>query len=159
MPEPVLDFRVRRVLLEDFDSWRRLWDGYNEFYGRVGPDALPEATTLKTWERFFDSREAVYAIVADCGDQLVGIAHYVFHRSTTRLNEVCYLNDLFSIEKVRGRGVGRRLIETVYAHAQNAGCESVYWQTHETNSQAMALYDKLAKRSGFVVYSKILSQV
>ena len=105
---------VRPVTRADYAGWRPLWDGYNEFYGRHGPNALPEDITAATWERFFSPEEPVHALVAEAGG-LVGIAHYLFHRSTTRLNDVCYLQDLFTAEQLRGRGIGRQLIHGVYA--------------------------------------------
>ena len=144
---------IRPILRSDYDRWRPLWDGYNAFYERRGSTALPEEITQATWERFFDSSEPVKAIVAEESGHLVGFAHYVFHRSTTRLHDICYLQDLFTAEHVRGRGIGRRLIEAVYEAARNGGCSRVYWQTQTTNRAGRALYDKLAKHLGFIVYS------
>jgi len=144
---------IRRILRADYESWRPLWDGYNAFYGRSGSTALPEEITQVTWERFFDSSEPVNALVAEDSGYLVGFTHYLFHRSTTRLHDVCYLQDLFTAEHVRGRGVGRRLIEAVYEAARNAGSSRVYWQTQTTNQAGRALYEKVAKHLGFIVYS------
>ena len=144
---------VRPILRSDYDEWRPLWDGYNAFYDRRGPTALAEEITRTTWERFFDSSEPVKAIVAEEAGHLLGLAHYVFHRSTTRLHDICYLQDLFTAEHVRGRGIGRRLIEAVYEIARKRGCSRVYWQTQATNAAGRALYDKLARHLGFIVYS------
>jgi GNAT superfamily N-acetyltransferase len=84
----------------------------------------------------------------------VGLAHYLFHRSTTMLGPICYLQDLFTDAASRGKGVGRALIEAVYERARRAGSLRVYWQTHETNLVARKLYDEVAERSGFIVYRK-----
>src|SRR5215467_12669779 len=124
---------IRVIRRTDHDAWRPLWDGYNAFYGRHGPTALPEEITQATWGRFFDPSEPVNALVAEEAGRLIGLVHYIFHRSTTRLNGICYLQDLFTAEHARGRGVGRRLIEAVYAAARSAGSSRVYWQTHVTN--------------------------
>jgi GNAT superfamily N-acetyltransferase len=105
---------------------------------------------------FFDSYEPVHALVAEAGGELVGLTHYLYHRSSTRIVPVCYLQDLFTAESVRGRGVGKALIEAVYDQARAAGCDRVYWQTHETNATAMRLYDQVAEKTGFVVYAKAL---
>jgi len=83
---------------------------------------------------------------------LVGLTHYLFHRNTVMLNDTCYLQDLFTAAAARGHGVGRALISAVYDRARAAGATRVYWQTHETNHVAQALYDRIAKRSGFIVY-------
>jgi GNAT superfamily N-acetyltransferase len=146
---------VRPVERTDFAEWLPLWDGYNEFYGRSGPTALPREVTEMTWARFFDGYEPVHALVAAREERLVGLVHYLYHRSTTMMSPTCYLQDLFTLASERGRGVGRALIEAVYERARAAGAGRVYWQTHETNQTAMKLYDQVAERSGFVVYRKI----
>ena len=147
---------VRDLRQEDFAKWKPLWDGYNAFYGRKEETALPENITTMTWARFFDGYEPIHALVAEREGQLLGLVHYLFHRSTTVLNSNCYLQDLFTVEAARGKGVGRALIEEVYRRAKAAGCPKVYWQTQQTNETAMKLYDKIAAKSGFIVYDKKL---
>ena len=147
---------VRPVHPEDFAAWKPLWQGYNAFYGRKDETALPDAVTSRTWSRFFDADEPVHALVAEHRGQLLGLAHYLFHRSTIMIEPICYLQDLFTAETARGKGVGRALIQSVYQRAQDAGCSRVYWHTHETNATAMMLYDRIADKSGFVVYRKSL---
>jgi GNAT superfamily N-acetyltransferase len=147
---------IRSVRRQDFQQWKLLWDGYNAFYGRKDATALPEPITNSTWSRFFDSLEPVHALVAEQSGQILGLAHYLFHRSTIVIEPTCYLQDLFTIEASRGKGIGRALIHEVYRRAAEAGCGRVYWQTHETNATAMKLYDKIAEKSGFVVYRKNL---
>lgn len=151
MSNPVM---IRPVALTDFAQWERLWEGYNSFYGRVGETALPDEITRMTWSRFFDGYEPVYALVAEQGGQLLGLAHYLFHRSTIMIEPTCYLQDLFTAESARRQGIGQALIEAVYERAKVAGASRVYWQTHETNLTGIKLYDKVAERSGFIVYRK-----
>jgi GNAT superfamily N-acetyltransferase len=146
---------IRFITPKDFDQWLPLWDGYNAFYGRSGQTALPLEITRMTWSRFFDAYEPVHALVAETDGQLLGLTHYLFHRSTISIAPVCYLQDLFTSEAARGKGVGRALINGVYEQAKLAGANRVYWQTHETNHTAMQLYDKVAERSGFLVYRKL----
>lgn len=145
---------VRPVRKADYAAWRPLFDGYNAFYGRSGPAALAEPVVETTWARFFDTDEPVHALVAERDGRLVGLAHYLFHRSTTAIALTCYLQDLFTDPDARGGGVGRALIEAVYAAARAADSPRVYWQTHETNVTAMRLYDQVAEKSGFIVYRK-----
>lgn len=147
---------IRPVAKGDFPAWKVLWDGYNAFYGRAGRAALPPEITQLTWSRFLDVYEPMYALVAEEDGRLIALAHYLFHRSTIQIAPSCYLQDLFTSEKARGRGVGRALIEAVYERASAAGSPRVYWQTHETNHTAMKLYDKVADKSGFLVYRKQL---
>jgi GNAT superfamily N-acetyltransferase len=147
---------VRPVARQDYEAWLPLWNGYNKFYGRVGPTALPVEITRQTWLRFFDAYEPVHALVAESEGKLVGLVHYLFHRSTTMIEPTCYLQDLFTDETMRGRGVGRALIEAVYERARIAGGTRVYWLTHETNATARKLYDQVAEDTGFIVYRKLL---
>jgi GNAT superfamily N-acetyltransferase len=146
---------IRTVTRQDYDQWLPLWDGYNAFYGRSGPTALAPEITRVTWMRFFDAYEPVHALVADDGGRLLGLTHYLFHRSTTAIEPSCYLQDLFTAEDVRGKGVASALIYAVYERAKLAGAPRVYWQTHVTNHTAQRLYDKVAERSGFIVYRKL----
>jgi GNAT superfamily N-acetyltransferase len=147
---------IRPVARQDYDQWLPLWDGYNAFYKRSGPTALDPEITRMTWARFFDAYEPVHALVADSGGELLGLVHYLYHRSTTAIAPNCYLQDLFTSAAARGKGVGRALISGVYERAKVAGSPRVYWQTHNTNHTAMQLYDKVAQNYGFVVYSKLL---
>jgi GNAT superfamily N-acetyltransferase len=146
---------VRPVERDDYAQWRPLWDGYNAFYRRSGATALPEEVTARTWSRFFDAYEPMHALVAEADGQLLGLAHYLLHRSTVSIAPNCYLQDLFTLESARGKGVGRALIEDLYRRAETLGCARVYWLTHETNATAMRLYDRVAEKSGFVVYRKM----
>ena len=150
------DLCIRPIAREDSDRWLPLWHGYNEFYGRSGGTALDPEITRMTWARFFDVYEPMHALVAESGGKLIGMVHFLYHRSTTAIEPVCYLQDLFTSQTARGQGVGRALITAVYDRARLAGSHRVYWLTHETNQTAMMLYDKLADRSGFVVYRKPL---
>ena len=143
---------VRDIRPEDRSAWTPLWDGYNAFYGRHGPTALAPEITETTWGRFFDPVEPVHALIAEKGGVVLGIVHYLFHRSTTAIALTCYLQDLFTTEAARGQGVGRALITEVYARARAAGSSRVYWQTHESNAVAQVLYDKVSAKSGFIVY-------
>ena len=146
---------VRFATRQDYDQWLPLWDGYNAFYGRSGTTALAPEITRMTWARFFDAYEPMHALVAESDGALLGLTHYLFHRSTTSIEPTCYLQDLFTNEAARGKGVGRALINGVYDRAKLAGSSRVYWQTHETNRTAMQLYDKVAERPGFVIYRKL----
>jgi GNAT superfamily N-acetyltransferase len=143
---------IRPAEPADFTSWLPLWEAYNAFYGRQGETALDPKITQRTWQRFFDVNEPIFAMVAESGENLLGLTHYLFHRDTTRIEHICYLQDLFTVPSERGRGIGRSLILGVYQQARAAGIKSVYWQTHESNAVGRRLYDKVAKHSGFLVY-------
>jgi GNAT superfamily N-acetyltransferase len=146
---------IRGVRADDYAQWRPLWDGYNRFYGRFDATALPEEVTAQTWSRFFDEAEPLTALVAEDDGKIAGIVHYHFYRSTTLLNDDCYLQDLFTDQGRRGKGIGRALIEAVYERARAKGLARVFWHTHDSNARAQVLYNDVAERSGFIVYRKV----
>jgi GNAT superfamily N-acetyltransferase len=147
---------IRNVCRNDRPDWQVLWDEYNEFYGRIGPTALDPAITELTWERFFDPGEPLHCFVAIDENRAVGLVHYLYHRSTTRKTDVCYLQDLYTAGSLRGRGIGRKLIDAVTEIASHSGSTRVYWQTKDDNETARVLYDKVAEHTGFIVYIKEL---
>ncbi len=146
------DLSIRPVTAADFHAWLPLWNGYNAFYGRLGPTALDPAVTQVTWARFFAAGEPVHALLAEADGEVLGLAHYLFHRNTILINHACYLQDLFTVPEARGRGVGRALVQAVAAAARAAGSPRLYWHTHESNARARKLYDAVAKDTGFIVY-------
>ncbi|RYC32017.1 GNAT family N-acetyltransferase [Lichenibacterium minor] len=129
-----------------------LWRGYQAFYAVEIPDAVSAAT----WERLLDPAEPMGGALAWEGDEAVGLVHHVRHRSTWTTGNSCYLQDLFVAPGGRGRGTGRALIAHAEEVARQAGCSRLYWLTHETNADAMKLYDRVAEKSGFVQYRKSL---
>ncbi len=145
-----IDCRVLRQ--DDRAAWEPLFKGYQDFY-RI---SLEEIVVDTTWRRFHDPAEPVFAAGACHDDRLLGIVHYIFHRSTWMLGPTCYLQDLFTVPDARGRGVGRRLIEFVYERAAEAGAGRVYWLTHESNAPGRILYDRVAENAGFIQYRKNL---
>lgn len=146
------ELTIRVLEPGDRAAWEPLWQGYQTFY----QVQLPPETTETAWQRFHDPVMPICALGAFQGERLVGIVHYLFHLSTWTPGPYCYLQDLFTVPDMRGQGIGRALIEAVYAAARTAGASRVYWLTHETNAQAMLLYDAVAERSGFVQYRKRL---
>ena len=137
---------------EHHADWLRLWKGYQTFY-RV---TIDDATTDLSWQRLRDPAEPMFGLVALIDNKVVGIVHALYHRSTWTKGDYCYLQDLFTDETMRNRGIGRALIEAVYAEATARGASRVYWLTHETNATGIALYEKVANRTGFIQYRHVL---
>jgi GNAT superfamily N-acetyltransferase len=143
---------VRPLVEEDRAAWEPLWQGYLTFYETV----LPPDVTDTTWSRFHNPEEPMFALGAFEGGRLVGIVHYLFHRTGWSIHDTCYLQDLFTVPGARGKGIGRALIAAVAERAREAGAYRLYWHTHETNRTAQTLYDKVAAKSGFIQYQKPL---
>lgn len=142
---------IRAIRADERADWEPLWKGYQAFYKVV----ISEPTTAMTWARLHDPAEPMEVLGAYMGGRLCGIVHYLFHRSCWTIGDYCYLQDLFVAEGVRNLGLGRALILAVEERARAAGASRVYWLTHETNTDARALYDRLAERSGFIQYRKL----
>lgn len=143
---------IRMAQPADHAQWLPLWKGYQAFY-KVD---IAEVVTERTWARFLDASEPMHCAVAEINGELVGMVHYIFHRSCWTEGDYVYLQDLFTQPGLRGKGVGRALIEHVYASAEHDHASRVWWLTHESNLQAMQLYDRIADKSGFVQYRKLL---
>ena len=144
---------IRPLRPEDETEWRRLWTGYLAFY----QTSVPEAVYASTFARLLgDDPQDFSALVAEGDGRLLGLTHYLFHRHAWKVENVCYLQDLYVDPATRGAGLGRSLIEAVYAHAEAAGAPAVYWLTQDFNTQARQHYDRVAKVTPFIRYIRPL---
>jgi GNAT superfamily N-acetyltransferase len=146
------DVRIRPLEPKDKDAWRKLFLGYIEFYkSSVADDVVEE-----TWRRLLSGEEHVHRgiVAVDASDMPTGLAHYIFHRSTWSKTWYCYLEDLFVRPDIRAGGVGKALIEAVYAEADKRQATRTYWSTQEFNYRARGLYDKMATKSPFLQYRR-----
>ena len=140
---------VRSVERSDEVQWRKLWTGYLDFYDT----SVSDEVYASTFERLLsDDPWMPSGFIAEIDARAVGIVHYLYHAHCWRLERVCYLQDLFADPSVRGRGVGRKLIEAVYSRAAKDGAPLVYWLTQEHNHEARKLYDRIANLTPFVKY-------
>jgi len=147
------DIVIRPLTDADRAAWTPLWHGYLTFYKATLP---PELDAL-TFDRLTNGKEPMGGFIALQGDKALGITNWVIHRTTWSERNICYLQDLFTVPESRGTGVGRKLIEAVNQMAREKNCFRVYWQTHESNLQAQELYNKVADKSGFIVYRQTLA--
>lgn len=142
---------IRPMHSADFSAWRGLWDGYLEFYGATVPDAVYASTFARLLGR--DDRDFSGFVAVQDG-QPIGLVHYLFHRHCWRVENVCYLQDLYVDPSVRGTGAGRKLIEAVYGAADAAGAPSVYWMTQDDNAAGRQLYDRVGVQTNFIKYQR-----
>jgi len=148
---PVPTIEIRPLAAADEAPWRALWRGYLEYY----ETDLPEEVYATTFARLLTGGPGEFrGLLALVGDRPVGLVHFLFHRSSWAVEEVCYLQDLFTLPQARGAGVGRALIEAVYAAADDAGCPTVYWFTQEFNATARRLYDRVGVLTPFIRYNR-----
>jgi GNAT superfamily N-acetyltransferase len=143
---------IKPVTAAERAAWEPLWQAYLRFYQS---SQTREATDV-LWQRLHDANEPMHLLGAYRDGKLIGIAQFLYHRSCWTVGDYCYLQDLFVVPEARGTGAGRALIEAVYGVAKQAGANRVHWLTQESNATARVLYDKLAERSGFIQYRKIL---
>lgn len=143
---------LRPVGANDHAAWLPLWQAYLRFY----ETELPEAVSASTWQRLLDGHEPTHSALAWVEGKAVGMVNFIYHRSNWSIEPSCYLQDLYVDSAVRGLGIGRQLIEHVYATAKADGCAKVHWLTHETNATAISLYEQVAERPGFIQFRKVL---
>lgn len=142
--------QIRELHENDQSQWLTLWRAYQVFYHAD----IPAETTQITFSRLLDPRETMFALVIEQAGILIGFVHYLWHRSTWTVGNSCYLQDLFVDPEQRHQGVGKQLIEAVYAKAAEHQCARVYWLTQEHNHAARSLYDQVAEQTGFIQYRK-----
>jgi GNAT superfamily N-acetyltransferase len=142
---------IRPIAPEDRAEWAALWKAYLEFYESSVPDALYDTTFKRLCACDHPDQNALVAVQ---NEHRVGLVHYIYHPHNWRLEKVCYLQDLYADPSVRGTGVGRQLIEAVYAHADTDGCPSVYWLTQDFNAEARKLYDRVGQLTPFIKYAR-----
>ena len=146
---------IRPIQKDDEPAWRNLWQQYNDFYIRT----IPEHVTKTTFARFLDDKVRMYSAVAvspSPENKIIGFVNWYPHPSTSSVEEIVYLHDLFVDTSARNKGTGRRLIEHVYEHARSIPAESVYWHTQHFNHRAQLLYVNVAEKTDYVYYSKTL---
>ena len=146
-----MPLKIRPLMAEDRTYWGQMWGDYLSFYET---DVAPEIYET-TFARLIDSTSPVQnALFAELDGAAVGIVHYIYHAHNWRAENVCYLQDLYAKEAVRGQGIGRALIEAVYAAADANGTPSVYWMTQDFNENARLLYDRIGTLTPFIKYSR-----
>lgn len=150
MPAPAI--RIRPLVEADRAAWEPLWNGYNEFYR----EALPAEVTEASWRRWMDPGSPMHLLGAERDGRLIAFTAYLFHASSWSIGPYCYLEDLFTAAEARGTGAGEALITAVAEAARASGATRLYWVTHETNAVAQRLYDRVAERTGFIQYRKVL---
>jgi len=142
---------IRPLAANDFAQWSDLWRQYLEFY----QSSVPQKVFETTFDRLIDAKNtAQNALVADQAGTLVGLVHFIYHPHNWRVENVCYLQDLFTAPNTRGQGVGRALIQSVYDLADKNGTPSVYWLTQDFNKTARLLYDRIATQTPFIKYQR-----
>ncbi len=143
---------IKPLGADDLAAWEPLWQAYLVFY----KTSVPADVTALTFARLTGGTRPMGGFLAWDGDSAIGMVNWIMHPSCWTSGDYCYLQDLYVAPQTRGAGTGRQLIEAVYDVARSQHCSRVYWLTHETNTAAMVLYDKVADRSGFVQYRKLL---
>ena len=146
-----MEIAIRHIAAPDRENWENLWNGYLAFYEVV----LPPGVTDTTWQRLLEPGEDMHGLCATgTAGRPVGFVHFLFHRVTWSVADRCYLEDLFVAPDARGSGIGRKLIEAVYAAADARGADQVYWLTQDFNTTARKLYDRVGRQTPFIKYQR-----
>jgi GNAT superfamily N-acetyltransferase len=145
------DLTIRPLVASDRTDWDRLWTGYLAYYETSVPPEVKDST----FARLLSGAPGEFCgMVAVRDGQVVGLVHYLFHRHCWRIEDVCYLQELFTDPAVRGQGIARALIEAVYAAADAQGAPAVYWLTQEFNYRGRMLYDQVGQKTPFIKYNR-----
>ena len=144
-------FEIRELSNNDFINWKTLWTQYLEFY-KTSVENLVYETTFK--RLISSNRLSQNAFVAEQENELIGLVHYIYHPQNWKIEDVCYLQDLFVLKTARGTGVGRALMEAVYLAADRNKTSTVYWLTQDFNEQARKLYDNIGILTSFIKYNR-----
>ena len=145
------NLEIRPLCADDEPEWRRLWTGYLEYY----ESTVPEAVYRSSFDRMLcDEDNEFNGLIALLDGKPIGLVHFLYHRHGWKIENVCYLQDLFVDKALRGTGAGRALIEAVYERADAAGCPSVYWHTQHFNEVGRRLYDRVGVQTPFIVYNR-----
>jgi GNAT superfamily N-acetyltransferase len=145
------NLNIRALRPEDRPQWADLWTGYLTYYESSVPAEVYDTTFARL---LGDDAQDFNAFVAEQDGQLVGLTHYLFHRHAWKVENVCYLQDLYASPETRGTGVGRALIQAVYDAADKNGTPSVYWLTQDFNEVARRLYDRIGMQTPFIKYQR-----
>ena len=148
------DVVIRPLEAGDEAQWRRRWTAYLEFYESSVPEDVYRSTFARILAGNSGDKAAIFGLIAEADGKPAGLVHYFFHQHCWKIENVCYLQDLYVDPAFRGRHLGRALIEAVYDRADEAGCPAVYWMTQEFNHTARQLYDRIAKLTPFIKYSR-----
>jgi GNAT superfamily N-acetyltransferase len=138
---------IRPIRAADRAAWDEMWAGYLTFYKS---ELTPEISD-DTFARILSGALIGLVAVDETGRPL-GFAHALLHAGTWSPKPLCYLEDLFTREEARGKGVGRALIEALAARGRAEGWLRLYWQTARDNATAQKLYDKLGARTDWLRY-------
>jgi len=142
---------IRPLIADDEAEWRVLWTGYLEYYETT----LPEEVYQSSFARMLSREDGEFhGMVAELDGKLVGLVHYLFHRHGWKVENVCYLQDLYTDPKVRGKSIGRALIEATYKAADESGAPAVYWLTQDFNEAGRRLYDRVGQLTPFIKYAR-----
>ncbi|MEL7257968.1 MAG: GNAT family N-acetyltransferase [Pseudomonadota bacterium] len=146
-----MSINIRPIAQDDKAEWHRLWTAYLNFYESSVSDEIYSTTFTRLLSEDHPDQNGLLAVE---NDKPVGLVHFIYHAHNWRLEDVCYLQDLYADPHMRGKGVGRKLIEAVYATADARGCPSVYWLTQDFNAEARKLYDRIGTLTPFIKYSR-----
>ena len=145
---------IRPLEAGDEAEWRRLWTGYLEYYETTVSEEVYQTTFARMLTGNSGAENEFRGLIAETEDGPCGLVHFLYHRHCWRVENVCYLQDLYAGPSVRGTGVGRALIEAVYEAADKAGNPTVYWLTQDFNETGRRLYDRVGKLTPFIKYNR-----
>ena len=131
--------KIRKATIEDCPAMLQLIRELAEY------EKAPEQVTVdpKHFEESgFGANPVCWAfVVEDTPSNIIAFALYYIRYSTWK-GQVMYLEDILVTESMRGKGIGKMLIERLKEEARERGFKRITWQVLDWNAPAINFYKK-----------------
>jgi GNAT superfamily N-acetyltransferase len=89
----------------------------------------------------FGAQPLFGCFVAEHENHIVGISLFYWRYSTWKAKRL-YLEDIIVTQSMRGKGLGKLLMDRTMQHALDEGCSGMLWQVLDWNEPAIEFYKK-----------------
>ena len=131
------EIQVRRAGVEDAPAIARLLDDFNREYDEPTPGVEAIAATCR---RLLEQDEITVLLAGDGPD---GLALLRYRPALWSDGLEAYLQELYVVPDLRGRGIGRSLLGQAIELSREKGADGIDLNTGETDTAARGLYESM----------------
>lgn len=131
---------IRRATRDDVSTLLGLIRGLAAFEKKPHKAVATEADLLRDG---FGRQPKFRALIAEWDGRPAGYASFFYFYSTFQGRPALFLEDLFVLDDVRGKGIGKALLAAVVQLALSDGCFGLRWEVLDWNRPAIEFYEKL----------------